>query len=72
MQVIKALQNLSTKSRSFRLAQFAISWQIIFETTILNEFKYNFDRFIIRTDIKTIVLDDIRVVEFFKDWNLTF
>ena len=65
MQVIESFQNLPTKSRSFHLTNFSFFRQVIFETALMNQLKNYFYSFIVQTDIKTEVFDNVGVVKLF-------
>ncbi len=65
MQVIQSFQNLFAKSRSFRLTQFTILTNVILKTAILYQLKHNLYCLVVRAYVKTIVLDNVRMVQFF-------
>lgn len=62
MQVIQSLKYLFTYFWSIVFIHRSILFQVVFETSILNELKNDLNFFIVRTDIETVVLDDIGMI----------
>lgn len=65
MQVIESFENLFAKSRSFCLTQFTILANVILETAVLDELKYDLNCLVVGAYIKTVVLDNVGMIEFF-------
>ncbi len=72
MQVIKSFEYLLTEFWSLMFGQWSMSLQVVFETSILNQFKDDLNFLIVRTDIEAMVFDDVWMIEFFQDGNFAF
>lgn len=70
MKIIQPLKDLFTYPTCLILSQWPIFLNIVFETTIGDQLKDDFNSLVVRTDVKCVVLDDVWMAELFENGDL--